>query len=37
VTFSNFLHQAQESLATIIAQNPAIQQALRQSGASWQD
>ncbi len=33
VTFSGFLRQAQESLDAIIAQNPAIQQALRR----WQN
>ena len=37
VTFSGFLRQAQENLATLIAQTPAIQQALRQSSAGWQD
>ena len=31
VTFSGFLRQAQENLTAIIAQTPAIQQALRQS------
>ncbi len=37
VTFSGFLRQAQESLEAIIAQTPAIQPALRQSSAGWQD
>lgn len=33
VTFADFLRQAQENLDAVIAQNPAIQQALRR----WQD
>ena len=33
VTFAGFLRQAQENLDAIIAQTPAIQQALRR----WQD
>jgi len=37
VTFSGFLRQAQESLDVLIAQTPAIQQALRQSSTGWQD
>lgn len=37
VTFYGLLRQTQERLRQVISDTPAYQQALRQSGAGWQD
>jgi len=37
VTFYGLLRQARQHLDQVILQSPAIQQALRQSGAGWPD
>jgi hypothetical protein len=37
VTFFGLLRQATQHLDQVIFQSPAIQQALRQSGAGWPD
>ena len=37
VTFFGLLRQARQHLDQVIFQSPAIQQALRQSGAGWPD